>query len=90
MVSIAFKGGIEPVTAAVTGALLGFLLFNVHPAQVFMGDTGFSGTWRICGRLCLYAENALVIVIVGMIYLIEVSSVIVRLPTLKRPAEAFL
>ena len=31
VVSIAFKGGIEPVTAAVTGALLGFLLFNVHP-----------------------------------------------------------
>ena len=37
-------GGIEPITAAVTGALLGFLLFNVYPAQVFMGDTGFSGT----------------------------------------------
>ena len=38
--SLALGGGIEPVTAAVAGALLGFLLFNVHPAQVFMGDTG--------------------------------------------------
>lgn len=32
--------GIAPITCAVTGALLGFLLFNVHPASVFMGDTG--------------------------------------------------
>ena len=39
-VSIGLGGGIEPITAAVTGALLGFLLFNVYPAQVFMGDTG--------------------------------------------------
>ena len=38
-VSIGLGGGIEPITAAVTGALLGFLLFNVYPAQVFMGDT---------------------------------------------------
>ena len=38
--SITLKSGIEPLTAAVTGALLGFLLFNVYPAKVFMGDTG--------------------------------------------------
>ena len=38
--SMVLGGGIEPLTAAVTGALLGFLLFNVYPAKVFMGDTG--------------------------------------------------
>ena len=32
--------GIQPITCAVVGALLGFLLFNVYPAKVFMGDTG--------------------------------------------------
>ncbi len=32
--------GIEPITCAVVGALMGFLLFNVFPAKVFMGDTG--------------------------------------------------
>ena len=40
VVAIGTKSGIEPVTCAVAGALLGFLLFNVYPASVFMGDTG--------------------------------------------------
>lgn len=34
------KSGIEPITGAVVGGLMGFLLFNVYPAKVFMGDTG--------------------------------------------------
>ena len=40
VVAIGTQSGIEPVTCAVVGALLGFLLFNVYPASVFMGDTG--------------------------------------------------
>ena len=40
VVSIGIKSGIEPVTCAVIGGLMGFLLFNVYPAKVFMGDTG--------------------------------------------------
>ena len=40
VVAIGSKSGIEPITCAVVGALMGFLLFNVHPASVFMGDTG--------------------------------------------------
>ena len=40
VVAIGTGSGIEPITCAVAGALLGFLLFNVYPASVFMGDTG--------------------------------------------------
>ena len=40
VVAIGTKSGVEPVTCAGVGALLGFLLFNVYPASVFMGDTG--------------------------------------------------
>ena len=40
VVAVATNSGIEPITCAVVGALLGFLLFNVYPASVFMGDTG--------------------------------------------------
>ena len=40
VVAIGTHAEIEPITAAVTGALLGFLMFNSHPAKVFMGDTG--------------------------------------------------
>ena len=40
VVSIGIESGLSPITAAVAGSLLGFLLFNVYPARVFMGDTG--------------------------------------------------
>lgn len=43
VVAIGTNAGIAPITCAVVGALLGFLLFNVYPASVFMGDTGH---WR--------------------------------------------
>ena len=39
VVSIGLKSGIEPITCAVVGSLMGFLLFNVYPAKVFMGDS---------------------------------------------------
>ncbi len=40
IVAIGENSGISPITGAVVGGLLGFLLFNVYPARVFMGDTG--------------------------------------------------
>src|SRR5699024_11897206 len=40
VVALGNNNGISPVCAAVVGSLMGFLLFNVYPAKVFMGDTG--------------------------------------------------
>ena len=40
VVAIGVNSGLSPITSAVAGSLLGFLLFNVYPAKVFMGDTG--------------------------------------------------
>ena len=40
VVSLGMNSGVEPITCAVVGSLMGFLLFNVYPAKVFMGDTG--------------------------------------------------
>lgn len=76
--AIGVAGGIEPVACAVAGALLGFLLFNVHPAQVFMGDTGslaLGGFVAGCGYLL---QMPLYIAFVGVIYLAEVLSVILQ------------
>ena len=70
--------GIEPVTCAVVGALFGFLLFNVHPASVFMGDTGslaLGGFVAACGYVL---QMPLFIAIVGLVYLLEVASVILQ------------
>lgn len=78
VVAIGTGSGIEPVTCAVTGALLGFLLFNVHPAEVFMGDTGslaLGGFVAACGYML---QMPLFIAIVGIVYLTEVLTVILQ------------
>ena len=70
--------GITPVTAAVAGSLLGFLMFNVYPAKVFMGDTGSLALGGFVASTAYMLNMPLFIVIVGMIYLIEVLSVIIQ------------
>ena len=78
VVAIGTASGIEPVTCAAAGALMGFLLFNVHPAEVFMGDTGslaLGGFVAGCGYML---QMPLYIAIVGSIYLAEVLSVMIQ------------
>lgn len=78
VVAIGTRSGIEPITCAVAGALMGFLLFNVHPAAVFMGDTGSLALGGFVAASAYVLQMPLYIVIVGSIYLIEVASVIVQ------------
>ena len=78
VVAIGTGSGIEPVTCAVVGALLGFLLFNVHPASVFMGDTGSLALGGFVAAAAYMMQMPLFIVIVGFIYLAEVLSVILQ------------
>lgn len=83
VVAVGSGSGIEPVTCAVTGALMGFLLFNVHPAAVFMGDTGslaLGGFVAACGYML---QMPLYIAIVGIVYLAEVLSVILQVTYFK-------
>ncbi|MDE6699941.1 MAG: phospho-N-acetylmuramoyl-pentapeptide-transferase [Acetatifactor sp.] len=78
VVAIGHRSGIAPVTCAVVGVLLGFLLFNAHPARVFMGDTGslaLGGFVAACGYLL---QMPLYIAIVGFVYLVETGSVILQ------------
>ncbi|MCR5144047.1 MAG: phospho-N-acetylmuramoyl-pentapeptide-transferase [Lachnospiraceae bacterium] len=76
--SLALGAGVEPITAAVLGALLGFLLYNVYPAKVFMGDTGSLALGGFVAGVAYMMEMPLFILIVGLIYLIEVVSVILQ------------
>ena len=78
VVAIGTAGGIEPVTCAVAGALLGFLLFNVHPAAVFMGDTGSLALGGFVAGCAYMLQMPLFIAIVGAVYLAEVASVILQ------------
>lgn len=75
---------IAPVAGAVCGALLGFLVYNVHPAQVFMGDTGSLGLGGYVAALAILMQMPLFIVIVGGIYFIEVLSVIIQVGYFKK------
>jgi len=77
-VSCGENHGIEPVTAAVVGSLLGFLLFNVHPAKVFMGDTGSLALGGFVVSSVFMMQMPLFILIIGFIYLMETVSVILQ------------
>ena len=83
VVAIGTESGLEPITCAVVGALLGFLLFNVHPASVFMGDTGSLALGGFVAASAYMMEIPLFIVIVGVVYLAEVLSVIFQVAYFK-------
>ena len=84
VVAIGTESGIEPVTCAVVGALLGFLLFNVYPASVFMGDTGSLALGGFVAGTAYMLQMPLFIIIVGFIYLVEVASVIIQVAYFKK------
>lgn len=69
--------------AALAGGLAGFLIYNFHPAKVFMGDTGslFLGG-MVCG-LAFALDMPLVLILVGIIYIIETVSVIMQVTYFK-------
>ncbi len=78
LASLFLGGRIEPVTAAVAGALFGFLIFNVYPAKVFMGDTGSLALGGFVAGCAYMLQMPLFILIVGLVYLAEILSVILQ------------
>ena len=84
VVAIGTKSGIEPITCAVVGALLGFLLFNVYPASVFMGDTGSLALGGFVASAAYMLQMPIFIIIVGFIYLVEVLSVMIQVTYFKK------
>lgn len=84
VVAIGTHSGIEPVTCAVVGALLGFLLFNVYPASVFMGDTGSLALGGFVASTAYMLQMPVFIIIVGLIYLVEVLSVMIQVTYFKK------
>ena len=83
VVAVGTNVGIAPITCAVVGALLGFLLFNVYPASVFMGDTGSLALGGFVVSTAYMMQMPLFILIVGLIYLVEVLSVIIQVTYFK-------
>ncbi len=76
-------GELTVFCAAAVGAGLGFLWFNAHPAQVFMGDTGALALGGVLGALAILIKKELLLVIVGGVFVIEALSVILQVSSFK-------
>ncbi len=65
-------------TAAMIGALIGFLIFNRHPAKIFMGDTGSLAIGGALVMVAILTKTELLLIIIGGLYVIETLSVILQ------------
>jgi phospho-N-acetylmuramoyl-pentapeptide-transferase len=69
--------------ALIIGALLGFLWFNVHPAQIFMGDAGSLSLGATLAVIALITGQILVLPLIGLIFVIETGSVLIQVAYFK-------
>jgi phospho-N-acetylmuramoyl-pentapeptide-transferase len=69
--------------ALLIGALLGFLWFNVHPAQIFMGDSGSLSLGATLAVIALITGQILVLPLIGLIFVIETASVVLQVAFFK-------
>jgi phospho-N-acetylmuramoyl-pentapeptide-transferase len=70
-------------SVAVVGAVLGFLVFNAHPAKVFMGDTGSLALGGAIATIAILTKLELLLVIIGGVFVIETLSVIIQVISFK-------
>ena len=79
--------GIEEIGifgSVVVGAVLGFLMFNLHPAKVFMGDTGSLLLGGVISAIALYMKMPLLLIIIALVPVLETLSVIIQVAYFKR------
>ncbi len=81
--------GMEPISAAFVGALMGFFLYNVYPARVFMGDTGSLALGGYVAATAFMLKMPIFILIIAFIYLIEVISVMLQVAYFKYTKKRF-
>ena len=70
-------------SVAVVGAVLGFLVFNAHPAKVFMGDTGSLALGGAIAAIAILTKIEIILLIIGAVFVIETLSVILQVISFK-------
>lgn len=84
-------GEVAIVTSALLGALAGFLWFNCHPAEVFMGDSGSLTLGAFLGYLAIITKSEILLLLIGSIFVLETLSVILQVGSFKlRKKRVFL
>lgn len=76
-------GELTILCAAVTGASIGFLWYNSHPAQIFMGDTGSLSLGGVIALVALLIKKEILLLVVGGVFILEVASVIIQVAVYK-------
>jgi phospho-N-acetylmuramoyl-pentapeptide-transferase len=83
VVSVSDAGEVTIFTGAIMGAALGFLWFNCHPAQVFMGDVGSLALGGGIGIVAVVAKQEVLLVLVGGLFVLEAMSVLIQVTSYK-------
>lgn len=83
LISSASVGEISVISAALIGISVGFLIFNIHPAKIFMGDTGSLMLGALVGGAGIALGNPLLILLIGGVYAVEGASVILQVLSYK-------
>ncbi len=81
--SVPGAGELAVFCAAIVGASLGFLWFNAHPAEVFMGDTGSLALGAALGTVAVLIKQEVLLVLVGGLFVVEAVSVILQVSSFK-------
>ncbi|MDD4345869.1 MAG: phospho-N-acetylmuramoyl-pentapeptide-transferase [Desulfitobacteriaceae bacterium] len=93
LLTVNFGGGVAVLAhetdmavfaAALVGGCLGFLRFNVHPARVFMGDTGSLGLGGALAGLAILTKSEAVLLIIGGLFILEALSVVIQVISFKQ------
>lgn len=87
VVAVGCNSGVAPITCATVGSLLGFLVYNVYPARVFMGDTGSLALGGFVASTAYVLRMPLIILLVAFIYFAEVLSVIIQVLYFKKTGK---
>ncbi len=89
--NIQLAGELTIMGAAISGALIAFLWFNSHPAQIFMGDSGSLPIGAFMGYLAIVAKSEILLLLIGFIFVLETVSVILQVGSYKlRQKRVFL
>jgi len=84
-------GEVAIIASALIGALTGFLWYNCHPAEVFMGDSGSLTVGAFLGYLAIISKSEILLLLIGSIFVIETLSVILQVGSYKlRQKRIFL
>ncbi|WP_200762690.1 phospho-N-acetylmuramoyl-pentapeptide-transferase [Nitrosophilus alvini] len=84
-------GEVTIISASLAGALIGFLWYNCHPAEVFMGDSGSLSIGAFIGYMAIISKSEILLILIGLVFVIEALSVIIQVASFKmRGKRVFL